>query len=200
MNSWRYFLPHLTAHKSVLYLESREKYSSQISGPVGFTLADFAGDIARVVEHFDLADKRYILAGSSLGATSILEAVPQLAAQPRGLGLILPNSRYNLPGYVRLLKYLPARLLPPIKSVAQTFVQRRKMNSQDHGQHERFMAAMGAASATKLRDSTLGLYAYDLDFERLRHIQLPSLVVGATRDRLHDQAEVRRIADCLPPG
>lgn len=198
MNSWRYFLPQLTAHKSVIYLESREKYSSRLSCGVSFTIADFVSDIVGAVEQLGLESGGYILAGSSLGATSILESVPELAAQPLGLGLILPNSRYDLPRHTQLLKYLPAPLLPIIKGIAQQIVRRWKMSARDHGQKERFFAAMSAANATKLRDSTLSLYQYSLNWQALRHIQTPALVIGATQDRLHNQAEVRRIAESLP--
>ena len=197
LNTWRHFLPHVTAEFPVIYVESREKSSSRVEGRVGFAVADLASDLVRVLEHYGLQEGSFVLAGSSLGATTIVEALPFLPGRPAAAALILPNAAFDLPLYARLLRFVPHSLLPFLKPLARRVMFRTKINPEDAGQQERFVAALGAADAVKLKESTLGALRYRMNVENLRPLPYPSLVIGASKDKQHDQKAVREIAAAL---
>ncbi len=197
LNTWRHFLPHVTSEFSVIYVESREKSSSKVEGRVGFAVEDLASDLVRVLEHYGLEEGSFVLAGSSLGATTIVEALPFLPGQPAAAALILPNAAFDLPPYARLLRFVPHALLPSLKHLARWVMFRTKINPEDVGQQERFVAALGAADAVKLKESTLGALRYRMNLEDLKPLPYPSLVIGASKDRQHDQEAVREIAAAL---
>ena len=197
LNTWRHFLPHVTSEFPVIYVESREKSSSRVEGRAGFAVADLASDLVRVLEHYGLQEGSFVLAGSSLGATTIVEALPFLPSQPAAAALILPNAAFDLPTYARLLRFVPHSSLPPLKHLARWVMFKTKINPDDAGQQERFVAALGAADAVKLKESTLGALRYRMKLEDLRPLPYPGLVLGASKDRQHDQEAVREIAAAL---
>lgn len=197
LNTWRHFLPYVTSEFPVVYVESREKSSSRVEGRVGFAVEDMASDLVRVLEHYQLGEDSFVLAGSSLGATTIVEALSFLPSQPVAAVLILPNAAFDLPPYVRLLRFVPHSLLPSLKHLARWVMFRTKINPNDVGQQERFVAALGAADVVKLKESTLEALHYRMKLEDLKPLLYPSLVVGATKDRQHDQEAIREIAAAL---
>lgn len=194
LNSWRYFLPALTCRLQVIYVESREKASSRIQGSVGFSIDDLGYDLHRIVEHFNLKAGNYALAGSSMGATTILHVANQLLAAPLCLSLILPNARFYLPWYTSILKVIPTGISPTLLSLAKWYILKFKIDPGDTGHQERFMTALNAVDARKLKQSALDVYTFKLDWRQLHRIQIPCLVIGASKDKAHDQNAVTRIA------
>ncbi|MCB0279434.1 MAG: alpha/beta hydrolase [Calditrichaeota bacterium] len=199
LGSWRYFLPKVTEKLNLIYMETREKSSSRINSSTTFSINDISNDIVNVINHFDLRENEYVLAGSSLGATSILEAVPKLSKKPLGLVLILPNSDFGLPKYApMILKLTPVPLLPIVRELIKWAMLKFRVNPDDYEHQQRFMESMDASNILKLRDSTLAVYGYKLDFSVLNQIKIPCLVIGATKDGEHNQEEIRKIANNLP--
>jgi len=198
LNSWRYFLPKVTTELHLIFMETREKSSSRVDGKASFSVDDISGDISKVIDHFKLKNNEYILAGSSLGATAILNSYPNLSSTPMGMVLILPNSSFYLPTYTPILKIVPPFLLPIMRWVAKWIMLKTKINPNDIEHQDRFLAAINSANATRLRDSALAVYAFELNLEKLEQIQIPCLVIGASKDGEHDQDDIREIVSRLP--
>lgn len=196
--SWRYFLPAAVNELSLIYLETREKRTSKISGDVDYSVSSFVNDIQEAISFFDLSDGQYVLAGSSLGATCILDLVPGLEIKPKGLFLILPNSYLPLPAYTPILKYIPAFLLPLTRRVVQSVVLGSKIDPSDIIHQEGFIKASNEADVNKLRNSALAIHGYRLNLDLLKQIQVPTVIIGAASDKQHNQGEIAKIAASLP--
>lgn len=197
LNSWRYFLPILTSTFPLIYIETHEKPTSILTPPYDLSVSAISDDIVRLIDYFDVPDHRYALVGSSLGATTILEAAPHLPRYPLCLALILPNAYFPVPLYTPLLRVIPSALLPPLKRLVQWAVLRFKIDPEDPGHQEQFIAAVTAADTTKLKLSALAIHRYRLDLSRLSAISYPSLVVGASKDRIHVQSAILDVAKAL---
>jgi len=89
IEAWKKVLKEMTKDFQVHYVETREKISSQVTGRIKYGVEDIGQDIVTLVDHFKMKDQNYILFGSSLGATSILESCQYLETKP--LCLVVPS-------------------------------------------------------------------------------------------------------------
>lgn len=199
LNSWRYFLPIVTEQVHLIYVETREKSTAKINGETTFSVHDIANDIRQIIKFCELETGNYVLAGSSLGATAILESVSTLETPPSGMVLILPNAEFQLPKYTPLiLKVVPSFLLPALRPIVKWGMLKFKINPNDNEHKQRFITSLNAANTVRLRSSALAVYDYRMDFEMLKQIQVPSLIIGAIKDGEHNQEDVKKIAMTLP--
>jgi pimeloyl-ACP methyl ester carboxylesterase len=97
IEGWKEVLREMTKDFTVHYVETREKISSEVKGKAGYGVEDIAGDLNHLIDQLDLPPGRYILCGSSLGATAILECYRSLTKKPRCLVLIAPNAAFRVP-------------------------------------------------------------------------------------------------------
>jgi pimeloyl-ACP methyl ester carboxylesterase len=95
--AWKEVLLEMTRDYRVIYLETREKISSKIKGRAEFAVEAIGKDIVALVDHFQLHEKSYLLFGSSLGVTAIVDCVRFLNRQPLCLVLVGPNAHFRVP-------------------------------------------------------------------------------------------------------
>ncbi len=198
LESWRYFLPNIAQHMEVVYLETREKRTSNLPPKSVFTIEAIQEDVLHFLENKDLVKEDYILSGSSMGATVVLEIMSQLKRAPSALVLILPNSRFSIPKTITLLKIMPIPLFTAVKKLVMWFILKFRVNPDDKDHQDAFIRQINQANMFKLRDSALSFQKYNMDWDILRKINLPSLVVGARKDNLHQKDVVRDMAESIP--
>lgn len=199
MDGWREVLVELTRHYTVHYMETREKISSRVEREQGYGVEDIGGDIDRVIEALSLEEDNYILAGSSLGATAILEVCHKLHATPRCLALIGPNAAFRIPIIWKIiiqLFYPPFYLWikPAIKWYLRTF---RMQVKSDRAQYEKYKRAINSADPWKLKKAAVALWGYEV-WDKLDDIKIPILIVGASKDKLHEPKNLAKMVKMLP--
>lgn len=199
ITGWTEVLRQLTATRTVHYLETREKISSRIQGRVSYGVPAMAQDVQGVVEGLGLQDDRYVLVGSSLGATAILESWAGLPSQPAALILIAPNAEFRVPWIWKLIiaSFYPgfyALIKPSIKWYLRTF---RLDLSTDDAQYLKYSGTLDAGDPWKLRHAVLEIARYRV-WNKLGSITTPVLIISASRDKLHEPENLRRIAALLP--
>jgi len=99
ISGWEGVLKVLTAKYRVLYLESREKQSSIVPDvkKVSFSMERLKLDIGEIVNKVIQPSEKFILAGSSLGASAILEYCGSEKRKPLSAVLIGPNTELRFP-------------------------------------------------------------------------------------------------------
>ncbi len=197
--AWKEVLQEMTKDFSVIYLETREKISSRIQGRVKFDVETIGKDIVAVVDHFNLKDRTYLLFGSSLGATAIVDAVRWLKRKPLGLVLIGPNAHFRVP---RLGLWIIRAFYPGwyglIKPVVKWYLRTFRLDvKHDHAQYEKYCQALDAADPWKLKPAVLALSTYEI-WPYLKNVQCPTLIIGAEKDKLHEPENLRKIVQNLP--
>ena len=87
----------MTKDFEVYYLETREKSSSVHINKQPLTIESLGDDLPYVLSELNLINKSFILFGSSLGATVILDSMSRKIVNPTLSILIGPNAEFNIP-------------------------------------------------------------------------------------------------------
>ncbi len=199
MDSWGNALKALTADTVVYYVETREKTSSQLKGKYGLGVEDIAHDIICLTEILELPDNEYVLMGSSLGATAILEACTELRRSPGQVTLIGPNAVFRVPAWGRIVirLFIPSLYLilkPWLKWYLRTF---RVNVEADPEQYRKYCRNLDAADPYKLKKAALRFQDYTV-WDILPDIEVPVLIISGNTDKLHEHGNVEKMAPLLP--
>ena len=199
ISGWQTVLIEMTRTHKVYYIETREKISSQVSGRVTYDVDAIGGDVEHLIEHLGLGEQGYILFGSSLGATAILNSYSRLKCKPAGMVLVAPNAVFRVPLTWKIIVkvfYPPlyALIKPSVKWYLRTF--RLNLNT-DRAQYDKYSRALDAGDPWKLKKAVLALAKYQV-WPVLGKIDCPTLIVGASKDKLHEPENMRRIVEMLP--
>jgi pimeloyl-ACP methyl ester carboxylesterase len=187
----------MTKDFSVYYVETREKISSRIEGDVRFGVEEIGADVVRVVEQMNLND--YVLFGSSLGATAIIDCYRSLKRKPAGLVLVAPNAVFRVP---RSWKIIVTLFYPPLYSLIRPsvkwYLRTFRLNvKEDAAQYEKYCESLDAADPKKLKKAVMAVWSYGV-WDKLAGIDCPVLIVNASRDTLHEPENLQKIAAGIP--
>jgi len=198
MEAWTAVLREMTRDFRVIYMETREKISSQIQGKVNFNVESIGKDIVNLVEYFDLKENQYILFGSSLGATAIMDCVRFLNQKPLCLVLVGPNAVFRVPVIGKyIIKAFPPVFYLLIKPVVKWYLRHFRLDlKNDYAQYEKYSRALDAADPWKLKPAVLALSQYEI-WPYLSFVECPTLILGAEKDKLHEPENLRKIVHSL---
>lgn len=201
IKGWQIVLREMTRDFTVYYLETREKVSSVVSGRVDYSVATIGNDILRAIELLSLPSKGYILFGSSLGATAILECCQQAGQEPLCLVLVGPNALFQIPLWGQGIIFLfPPRLYLIIKPVVKWYLKHFRLDVEsDRAQYEKYCRALDAADPWKLKAAALAFRNYTV-WDRLPGISTPTLIIGASKDVMHVPENLEKMVSILPKG
>ena len=197
--AWRDVLREMTRDFRVFYIETREKISSRILGNVSFGVDSIGEDLVQLIPRLGIRPDRYILMGSSLGATAILNAVTALHPQPKALVLVAPNAEFRIPRWgLWLIRPFPPRLYLIFKPFAKWYLRNFRLDlTVDYAQYEKYSNSLDAADPWKLKKAVLALAKYTI-WEKLGAITCPVLIVGASKDKLHEPENLKKMTSLLP--
>ena len=201
MDAWQTVLHEMTKDFTIYYVETREKISSSVHKRSEISVHALGHDLVALVDHFQLEAQGYIFAGSSLGATAILESCKYARKAPLCMALIGPNASFHIPkaGLLFIKPFPPALYLgfkPYIKWYLKTF---RLDSDSDYAQYQKYCRALDAADPYKLKKMALSMPDYAV-WDFIGEIEFPTLLVGASKDLLHDDEIIRRMADQMKNG
>jgi len=196
ISTWKTVLVEMGREFPVYYLETREKNSSKTNGKVNYQMEDFARDIAVVTDRLNVQDGKFILCGSSLGATAIVESYRFLNKNPLCLVLIGINAVFRIPKFWQCVVYLfPPRLYILMKPVIKWYLRNFRLDiHSDRAQYEKYCNNLEAANPWKLKKAALALAHYEI-WSHLTDIPIPVLLIAATKDELHEHENIIKIGD-----
>ena len=198
MEGWREVLLEMTRDFTVYYIETREKITSKVTGKVDYSLEAIGQEIAALVSHFNLERRGYILFGSSLGATAILESCRFLEIDPLCLVLIGPNAVFRIPKFYRfIIRIFHPRFYLLLKPVAKWYLKTFRLDTEaDYSQYEKYCQALDAADPWKLKKTAIAFSRYEV-WDLLAEIDYPTLIVGASRDTLHEPENLEKMVSMM---
>ena len=99
ISGWKGVLKVLTESYRIIYLETREKQSSIVADvkKVSFSMERLKLDIGEIIEKVILSSEKFIIAGSSLGASAIIEYCGSGGRKPLSAILISPKAEFGFP-------------------------------------------------------------------------------------------------------
>jgi pimeloyl-ACP methyl ester carboxylesterase len=199
LDAWKNTLREMTRDFQVYYVETREKISSTSGKRDDYSVTSIGRDLVALVKHFGFSDGGYQMFGSSLGATAILDCCRFLTARPHTLILIAPNAVFRVP---LIWKIIVGAFYPPLYAVIRPavkwYLRTFRLNIKaDYEQYAKYCRALDAADPWKLKPGVLALAQYEI-WPLLKDIDIPTLLVGASKDSLHEPENLRAMAGMLP--
>jgi pimeloyl-ACP methyl ester carboxylesterase len=201
ISGWRGVLKVLTAEHRVIYCETREKQSSTVPDvkKVSFSIERLKLDIGEIIENIIPPSEKFILAGSSLGASAILEYCASDKRKPVCSVLINPNAEFRFPKFLgEIIPILHPSLYLAIKPVIKWYLRNFRLDKKTcKEQIEKYENTLDCANPYKLKANALAIKNYVI-WGRIDNINVPCLVMGATSDTLHATENVKRLLKLIP--
>ena len=201
ISGWKEVLKVLSAEYRIIYLESREKQSSMVPDvkKTSFSMNRLALDLGDIVEQIIPLSGEFILAGSSLGATAILEYCVLDKRKPLCSVLIAPNTEFIFPKILELIvsamhPFLYFSIKPLIKWYIRNFRLDKKKNRE---QIEKYENTMDCADPYKLKANALALVNYLL-LDHVDKIDIPCLIINGATDTIHDAENIKHLLKIIP--
>ena len=199
MKGWKVVLNEMTKDFNVIYAETREKITSKVKGKAEFSVEAIASDIVKLTEIYKLEKDKYIIFGSSLGGTAILETYQNLKNLPLCFALLGPNAEYRTPWWGKILiRIVWPQLINSLKPFVKWYLGKFRLDLEvDRAQYEKYCNALDAADPRKLKPAARSLSKYKI-WGILKDIKLPILIVGASKDLLHEPQNIIDMDKMLP--
>lgn len=202
ISGWKGFLRRLTETHRVLYVESREKFSSRVVDvkATEFDLPRVTRDVQEVIEQGVPAGRAFVLSGSSLGATAIMEyLMTQQGPQPIGNALIAPNPELRFPAPIMaIIKLFPPRAYAPVREFAKWYLRNFRLDpKKEPEQVEKYENTLDQADPYKLKKNVFALMKYRA-WGRMHRITQDCLIIGASADKLHGLENLERMIAEMP--
>lgn len=196
ITGWERVLREMTHDFKVYYIETREKSSSIVNGPVAYSVEEIGKDLVSLISLLDLKPQQYILFGSSLGATAILDSYRFLNQAPLCLVLVGPNAIFRIPKWsYPIIWFFPPRLYLLIKPVIRWYVRMFEVDvKSDDAQYKKYSNALDIADPWKLKKLAIPLARYRV-WDRLDDVDCPTLIVGASKDIMHIPENLFKMTD-----
>jgi len=201
METWKEVLVEMTKDFPVIYMETREKRSSRISRSAPISVAGLGEDVIRTAETFGLKDRGFVVFGSSLGATVLLDCCNDFKNRPLGLVLVGPNATFRVPlvwKAIVLLFYPGLYFL--IKPFVKWHLRHFRLNIKaDRAQYDKYCRNLDAANPWKLKKAVMAFWDYQI-WGRLVEINTPVLILKASKDKLHEPEALVKMESMLKNG
>jgi pimeloyl-ACP methyl ester carboxylesterase len=201
ISGWKGVLKVLTAEHRVVYLESREKQSSIVPDvkKVSFSIERLKLDIAEIIDKVIGPAGKFILAGSSLGASAILEYCGSEKRAPLSAVLIGPNTEFRFPKILgTVIPVIHPSLYFSVKPVIKWYLRNFRLDKKNSiEQIEKYENTLDCADPYKLKANALAIRNYEI-WGNIDNITVPCLVIGATTDTLHGTENIKRLIKIIP--
>jgi pimeloyl-ACP methyl ester carboxylesterase len=199
MAAWKDVLREMTKDFTVHYVETREKISSMVDGRVDYSVEALGKDIDAFVGRLAPEPGGYVLFGSSLGATVVLDCTKFLRIRPKYVVVVGPNAEFRVPWWGMIVIAL---FYPPSYFIMKRFIKWYLRNFRldvhsDRAQYEKYCNNLEAADPWKLKRAAWAFSSYKI-WDLLPKIDLPVLLVSASKDKLHEPGNLKKMAGLLP--
>lgn len=202
ISGWQGFLQRMTETHRVLYVETREKFSSKVVDikSTDFDLPRLIKDVQEVLEQGLEVGRPFVLSGSSLGATAVMEyLMTQQGPQPMGNALIAPNPELRFPAPIMaIIKLFPPRAYAPVREFAKWYLRNFRLDpKKEPEQVEKYENTLDQADPYKLKKNVFALMRYRA-WGRMHLITQDCLIIGASADKLHGLENLERMIAEMP--
>lgn len=201
ITGWKGVLKVLTAEHNVIYMESREKHSSIVPDvkKISFSMERLQRDIGEVIKKVIPPSGKFVLAGSSLGASAILEYCRSEGPKPLSAVLIAPNIEFRFPKVLgSIIPAIHPSLYFGVKPLIKWYLRNFRLDKKDcKEQIEKYENTLDCADPYKLKANALAIKKYSI-WENPGNVDIPCLIMGATKDTLHGAENIKRLLTIIP--
>ncbi len=207
LSGWAALIKPMAAERDVYYIETREKCSALINNNArltddAFSILQNAQDIIKICDHFHINSPQTLASGSSLGATSLLEAMKGGRLRCGGAFLVGPNSEFRAPRSISWILSLPAFFYHPVKYVVLWYLRNFRVDAKkEPEQMKRYEETLRMVEPIRLKHTARSvIWGHYTVWSGLETIQVPVAIAYAATDKLHSLANIQKMAQQLPFG
>lgn len=201
ISGWQGVLKELTPEYRTFYIESREKQSSVLpeKTKASFTMDRIREDISNLADRLIPENGKFVLAGSSLGASAILEYCASGKRKPECAILVGPNEEFRFPKFLgAIIPLIPPFLYFAVRPLIKWYLRNFRLDKKkEKAQVEKYEKTIDLADPYKLKANALALKNYSI-WNRIQGIATPCLIFGATTDKLHSTEKMKRLIEIIP--
>ncbi|MBN2038528.1 MAG: alpha/beta hydrolase [Spirochaetes bacterium] len=196
ISGWQEVLKEITIEYRTIYVETREKYSSILpSGHrVSFSIQRMTEDLKEIIQKVIPEKRKFILSGSSLGATVILEYIALNLRNPEYALLISPTPEFIFPKLLsNIILISPVCFYNIVKPVVKWYLRNFRIDKKKEVEQVRkYEYTLDYADPAKLKANAISLKNYSV-WNKLNKITTPVLLIGAASDSLHGTDNLKRL-------
>ncbi len=201
INGWKDVLNTLAPKYKILYVETREKRSAKFPNmkSIDLSIEQMSRDIDALVDEMVPKGQPFYFAGSSMGATVILDYLAKNKRQPLNSFLISPISDFPFPSWILLIiKFFPAILYAVIRPVLKAYLSYFRLDMKNEpGQVKKYCGTIDAAEPVRLKANAYAIRNYSL-WEKLSDVKSPVVIIGAKTDNLHGIDIMEKMIKMMP--
>ena len=201
ISGWKGVLQEITPHFRTIYMETREKRSSLVpqNMNVSFAMDRLRKDIGEVIDELIPEKQNFFLAGSSLGASAILEYCSLNQRIPECAFLIGPNAEFRFPKVLGdIVPAFHPSLYFAVKPVVKWYLKNFRLDKKNAlEQVKKYENTLDEADPYKLKANALAIKNYTV-WDKLETIITPCVIFGATSDTLHGTDNLQKLIAIIP--
>ena len=199
IDSWKIVIKEMTKDFEVFYIETREKSSSIHHSKQELNIESLGNDLPCVLSEINLINKPYIMFGSSLGATVILDAISKNKINPTKAIIIGPNAEFHIPlVWLLIIQFTPSIFLYFLKPLVKWYMKKKYIDiNSDPEQYHKYVNVLNKANLKRLRRSTLSFSSYKI-WDQLSNIHQSILIFTGSKDIMHGYENILRMSSLLP--
>jgi len=193
-SSWNDLWDELYNLFNLYIIDKRELKSSKVKWKHKATMDRLAEDLKDAVEHFQIDQSNLVFMGPCLGSSIIAHAVASKKVNPAGVILNSPPRRFVLPYALLPIGYMFPSFFMGIlgKPLIKTWI---KLTMKPGLQRDTYLENISNASGMRWK-KYLAITHWD-SFDDYPSINCPTLVTGASEDRIHDNVIAKKTSDLI---
>ncbi len=201
INGWTDVLIAIAPKYRILYVETREKRSAKLPDmkTIDLSIEQMSRDIDAVISKMVPRGQPFYFAGSSMGATVILEYLSMKKRQPVNSFLVSPICEFPFPGWILfLIKFMPAIFYTPLKPILKVYLSYIRLDKKKAPEQVgKYCGTIDAAEPVRLKANAYAIRNYSL-WEKLSDIKSPVVIIGAKSDNLHGIDILEKMVKLIP--
>ncbi len=201
IDGWKDVLTALAPKYRILYVETREKRSAELpdNKPIDMSIEQMSRDLDVLVREMIPQGQPFYFAGSSMGATVILDYLAAKRRPSVNAFLISPICEFPFPAWIRfIIKFFPALLYPVVKPLFKAYLSHVKLDrKKEPAQVEKYCGTIDAAEPVRLKANASAIQNYTL-WDKLPDVTSQVLLIGAETDTLHGIDTLKKMAALMP--
>ena len=192
---WDEFLMRAKDYFNIVYFETREKKSSELSKKADYSIDRISSDIREVVEELRIKKEDLVIFCSSFGAITTAHALAQKKIDPFLTVFVGPPYKIDMPPLSKYLIFItPAVLFRLFTPVGTWWIKKRKSESPE--QAAKYLRVIQEADPKKWKKYTQEV-AFKTYWHLYEKIEGKALVIDESEDKMHKTKVTQRIADSM---
>jgi len=179
----------------IVYLESREKYSSKLVKGTKNNLERFSQDVKECLDHLQLDEENLILMCSSFGGVVLADGLGKNKFTASNIIFVAPAIKIDLVPVMRyFIPIVPHWTMNLVKPIIKLWLKKSKSESPE--QAAKYIRVMNEADSRKWKNISPHFLFWEW-WEVYEKVEHEVFLIGAEKDKMHAADLTKRIGQLM---